>query len=233
MDEGNKAVKIIEKYPREFKELDINKLCENDWNPNTQNELVYKSIKGSIEKHGLLMFPVVRDYVGQYQIIDGEHKWKACKELGYTTIKALVLGDSEHEVSDDDAMALTELLNTRGEDDPIKQAKLIRELQKQNPSQLSLFPYTEKELENKVKLIDFDFSKYDKQEVVEVKRERTLAFALSNAEYDLCRHALSLTKKPQTEGLMVIIKEYLQLREDISKWNGEREEPKAEEGVKE
>ena len=143
---------IIAKYGASFEELKIDDVIPNKWNPNQQSDIVFSSVKKSIEKHGLLQFPVVRRYVGQYQIIDGEHKTKACRELGYKTIKALVLGTDENEVTDDDAMTLTELLNTRGMDDPIKQAQLIREIQKQNPNQLALFPYTEKELQNKKKM---------------------------------------------------------------------------------
>jgi ParB family chromosome partitioning protein len=220
----NKEKEIIAKYSAEFKELNINSIVKNPWNPNIQSDIVFNSVKKSIEKHGLLQFPVVRRYVGQYQIIDGEHKWRACKELGYQTIKALVLGTDENEVTDDDAMTLTELLNTRGMDDPIKQAQLIREIQKQNPNQLPLLPYTDKELKNKIDLIEFDFSKYDKEEKVEIKRNRTMIFALSEEEYEIMKHSLSLVGKAQTESIMTIIRDYLEVREDISKWKDKKEE---------
>jgi len=206
----------INKFPTKVIEVGINELVPNKWNPNVQSEKIHESVKKSIERYGMINNLLVREYVGQYQIIAGEHRWRICKELGYTTLKVDNLG----EIKDDDAKALTELLNTSGEDDPIKQAKLFRELQQNH---LSLFPLTNEEIENKKKLIDFDFSKYEKEEVVEEKRNRVMAFPLSEAEYEIVRHALSLTKKDQTAGLMMIVKEYLEIREEIMRYNTEKQ----------
>lgn len=198
----------MEKYNSKTIEVKVSDIQENPWNPNRQSKAIFESIKKSVEKYGMLSNILVREYIGQYQIISGAHRWRACKELGYTTLKVENLG----ELSDEDAKVLTELMNVAGENDPLVEAKLWEDIQSNN---YSLFPLTEKEIENKKSLLKFDFSKYEKEEVVEIERNRTIIFALSEQEYEVVKHCLGLTKKSQTEALMEIAKEYVQIREGM------------------
>ena len=153
--------KILEKYPKRVEVLDIKLLVPNPWNPNIQDPLIFQSLKKSIERYGWLYFPVVRQYVGQFQIIDGEHRYKAAKQLNFDNIQCLILGDDSLEVSEEDAKVLTQLLNTRGQDDILKRAELFKSLKDSKQEDLfGLLPITKKQIEEELKLLEFDFSQF-------------------------------------------------------------------------
>lgn len=216
--------KIMAKYSREYKTIPVKELYPNPWNPNVQKDSTFRSVKASIERFGFLNPITVRSYVPAYQIIDGEHRMRAAVELGFTELPCIVLGNEEVEVTNADAMTLTKLLNTSGAHDAVKEGKLFEEIKKLDQGNLGLFEETDKEIINKIALINFDFSKYEKEEKIDENRVRTLAFALTPEEYEIVSHALQLTKKDHSHGLILIIKEYLTLREDISRWEGKKKE---------
>lgn len=99
---------------------------ENSWNPQQMSPGMMEREKRSIRDHGFIV-PIIVRTVGKnsYEIIDGEHRFKAVKEIGYTTIKAIDLG----EIQDHVAKALTLKLNDlRGAADEDKKAILVQEL---------------------------------------------------------------------------------------------------------
>lgn len=96
--------------PRKVK---VAQVRANDWNykPMTEEELA-KEI-ASIRKHGFVVPTVVRSAVpgkgplGFYEILDGEHRWRALQALGVKEIHVMDLG----EASDVEAKELTVVLN--------------------------------------------------------------------------------------------------------------------------
>lgn len=160
--ETQKIQEILDKYPQRLISVKVSDLVQNPWNPNQQQPIIYESLKKSILKYGWIQYPVVREYVGQYQIIDGEHRCKAAKELNIETVKVLVLGDDIIEVTDSDAMLLTQLLNTRGQDDVLRRAELLKKIKDSKQEDLfGLMPMTIKEIESQLELLNFDFSQYE------------------------------------------------------------------------
>ena len=181
---------LLSKYLNEIQEVDVKLIFPNDWNPNEQPEIVYQSLKKSIQQYGWLQYPVLREYVANFQIIDGEHRVKAAKELGLEKVKCLVLGTLENPVSKEDAMILTQLLNTRGQDDVLKRAALWKELKTSGQQDLfSMLPLELKQVEEELKLLDFDFSQYEPIEVEEddVKRLQDIIKATISLEKQLRR----------------------------------------------
>ena len=153
---------ILDKYPKEVKDIKIKDIVPNQWNPNEQQDIVFNSLKKSIEKYGWLQFPVVREIPGQYEVIDGEHRYKAAKELNLETIKCLVLGNDDNFVKEEDAKILTQLLNNRGQDNILKRAELLKSLKESNQQDLfGLLSMTQEEIDENLKLLDFDFSQYE------------------------------------------------------------------------
>lgn len=189
----------------------IDDVVPNGFNPNQMSKELFEKEVNSIKELGLMGSILVRDYAGCYQILDGEHRWRACKDLGYTQIQVENLG----EIDDNQAKMLTILLNNlRGKDDIEKRAKLFEEL---NKGQLQLLPFTEEEIENEKALFKFDFSQYDKQEVIPDRIvNNTLCFGLSKEERDLwdktIQYAKDKEKKTDIQWLMRAINEYLELR---------------------
>jgi ParB/RepB/Spo0J family partition protein len=87
--------------------VDINKCFPNVWNPNEMDEFMYEKEKNSILTFGFLDPITVREIPEGYEIIDGEQRWNAAKDLGYTVISVNNLGN----LSDSVAKQLTVIMN--------------------------------------------------------------------------------------------------------------------------
>jgi ParB-like chromosome segregation protein Spo0J len=89
--------------------VDIGLVKPNSWNPKDRIEeseevrRMYESIRDEIEKKGLFEAITVRKIEGGYEILDGYHRWRACKELGFEEIRINNLG----KVDDKLARAIT------------------------------------------------------------------------------------------------------------------------------
>lgn len=123
----------------------------NPWNPNRMPDEYYEKLKNGIkrtlEEAGKVPPIVVRPNKdrGCYEIVDGEHRWKAFKDLGIEKIPVFSM-----KVSDQTARILTQTLNyLRGEPEGELLSKNIIELLEQGValSELEeLLPLTSDEL---------------------------------------------------------------------------------------
>lgn len=137
----------------------IDRVIPNAWNPNSMSKQVFDKQKNSLVELGLMGSILVRRINhtnADYEILDGEHRFKASKELQYTEIPVEVI---TKDVSDKEAKLLTILLNNlHGEDDIFKRAEILKSL---DSGQLQLLPFTAEEIENEKKFVDFDFGQYE------------------------------------------------------------------------
>lgn len=167
------------KYTTKKITVSIIEVHPNPWNPNVQSKEMFEKTKNSLKEMGTLGTILCRKVGIIYQILDGEHRWLGKKENGDTEISIEVI---EQEVSDNDAKLLTILLNNiKGNDDVLKRAEILKEL---NKGQLSLLPFNEEEIKNELELLDFDFSQYDEEESVKPK-DRTIALAVPEEVFQL------------------------------------------------
>lgn len=159
-------------YPIEDLEVDIMQVCPNPWNPNRQTQQVFEKLKKTLREVGFVQPVLVRkkkdDYspIQLYEIIDGYHRYEACKELGWKKIRIWAMLD---DIDDQTAKMLTLIMNnTRGEDDIMKRAKLLTEI---NSGQLQLLPFDKKEIDFEQKLLEFDFSKFERVKIDEKEKD--------------------------------------------------------------
>ena len=156
----------------------------NPWNPNTQSKEMFEKGVNSVKELGLLGAITVRETgldmngVMWYQILDGEHRWKYCNELGYTEIDVENIGI----ITDQQAQFLTvHLNNLKGKDDLEKRAKIFEAL---DAGQLSMLPFTGEQIENEKALFKFDFGKFKNDEVLaDRKPNRNFIIPLTEDEY--------------------------------------------------
>jgi len=89
----------------------------------TFNDEQFEELKASIKTHGFTVPILVRPTEdGKYELIDGEHRIQAAKELGYTKIPACII-----EADDKKATLLNVLSNTaRGTQNPMDVAEALR-----------------------------------------------------------------------------------------------------------
>ena len=156
--------------------VDITRLVPNSYNPNEQSSFIYLREKRSIEKFGFVMPVLVREVGDKLEIVDGEHRRNAMRELHAEGVEIFTTPDHSHKlpkgkiniknmgvISDTDAKSLTLLLNDlRGESDTIKKADLIKGLADEIDfaDLAELLPYPEDELKNLIELADFDWEDY-------------------------------------------------------------------------
>ena len=104
----------------------VSQLVPNPWNPNVMTEEDLQKEMASISEFGFVDPMTVR-WMGSedvYQIIDGEHRWKAAKRLGLESVPCIIL-----EATDEVAEQLTIVLNDlRGRPNEEKLAALVRDL---------------------------------------------------------------------------------------------------------
>ena len=161
----------MNKFPTVKKLVKIEDIFPNKWNPNIQsNDMFQKEIE-SIKKFGFVQPILVREKDDIHEIIDGYHRWLACKELKFEEIPVECIG----EISESVAKILTiNLNNLRGQDDILKRAEILKTL---SAGQLTLLPFDEEQIKSEIKLLDFDFSQFNNddttsEEKLEVPIER-------------------------------------------------------------
>lgn len=107
-------------------EVDINSIIPNPWNTNQVSPPNMDKLKNSIVKLGSFKPLIVRELDDKYEILGGEHRWLALKELGKSTVQVYNLGI----IDDIKAKQISILDNERyGEDDAIGLDKLLQEIQ--------------------------------------------------------------------------------------------------------
>jgi len=100
-------------------------ILPNPWNPNKMTADMYAKALESIQTYGFVDPLLVREHDdGLFQIIDGEHRFRAGSDLGMTDFPCIVL-----DVDDATAKKLTIVMNElHGQADPHKMGDLLAEL---------------------------------------------------------------------------------------------------------
>jgi len=155
----------------EMKYLRASDMFPNPWNPNKMDDETFRKEVESIREFGFVDPVTVRKIGDRYEIIDGEHRWKAAIELGLIWLPAIVLV-----VTDDVAEQLTIVLNDlRGKPNEEKLAALVRDLSTRR-SMLDLervLPYKRERLAEMIaeRKADFDWDALKRPKVEEKQEE--------------------------------------------------------------
>ena len=108
----------------EIVKMPVDGLRPNPWNPRTMGKREMDALRSSIRRYGLVQPIVARPSGAQYEIIGGEHRWKAAASIGLTDVPCIVLS-----LDDAEAKLLSQALNEiAGSDDPEKRASLIADI---------------------------------------------------------------------------------------------------------
>lgn len=160
-----------------------------------------EAIAESLNEYGQVLPIIVRPHPeieGEYQIIDGEHRFNISKQ----SICCNII-----DANDVTAKKLTIVMNeTRGEADKIELASLLAELSKETDDLLTALPYSQDELNELVKLADVDWDQFNNEfspdeesldEGFQDSDENKLSIILSSEGMDLlsqCKDLLSQEK---------------------------------------
>jgi len=107
------------------REIDVNRISPNPYQPRKYfNEKAIKELSESIKKHGLLQPIIVVEKDNDYMLLAGERRFRATKEAGFDTIRAIVA-----DIESENLRELAIIENIQREDlNPIELAVAYKEL---------------------------------------------------------------------------------------------------------
>lgn len=128
----------------------------------------YAKLIESIKRFGFTDPVTVRALNGHFQMIDGEHRWRAARDLGLMGIDYMDVSP----ISDKEAIALGITLNElKGRHDARELGELLKDLlEGSDPDEvLQGLPFTEDALKGLVGLKSFDWSQFDNAQRAETE----------------------------------------------------------------
>lgn len=159
---------MIENYT----ELDIKRLVKASWNYKKDDDERKEKLKANIKRNGQIENLIVRPLdTGFYEVVNGNHRYDAMVELGFETVVCYDLGT----ISDQKAMRIAvETNETKFDTDHMRLAETIKEIltEFEAPDLAETMPYSEKDIENYGKLLDFDWEQFNKPPDIEYKDGR-------------------------------------------------------------
>jgi len=151
--------------------VDINKVKPNTWNPkenieeSSENKARYEEIRNEIKKKGLFEAITVRELNNEYEILDGFHRWTACKELGFKEIRINNLG----KIDDKLARAITLIKEQKRVPlSELKTAEVVGWFSEQGIDEdetKDLLGYSDETFDEYSKLFEFDWDEYKESEI--------------------------------------------------------------------
>jgi hypothetical protein len=192
-----------------FVEIRTHLLEKAPWNYKTDDEDKKNKLKGNLRQNGVLENIVVREMPnGKYEVVNGNHRLDAIRELSIEVVPAYNLGV----VSEKKAKRIAiELNETHFDPDSLKLAGVIKELvDEYSIDDLEeTMPYNKQEIEDYQKLLDFDWGQYGEGEGKDEKglpEVRELKFNLPESVYALwsewknrciTEHGIHTTNEPK------------------------------------
>lgn len=158
-----------------FVEVSLDNLVECDWNYKKisvdesdpyydREEHLMNALEENFKRNGQIENIIIRKLeTGFYEVVNGNHRLKVAKRLGWNTLMCYNLG----EVSQAYAMRVAiETNETKFKSDELKLAERLREVEAEFgfDDMLDTMPYTDDELDKFDKLLNFDWDDLQDQE---------------------------------------------------------------------
>lgn len=107
----------------EIQMIETDLIKPNEYNPNSMNEDQFAMLVADFEENGFVGQPIIIN--SNNEIIDGEHRWRVARHLGYEKVPVVVFNPKD----EDHQKMLTIGWNAkRGENSPLKLAEIITDL---------------------------------------------------------------------------------------------------------
>ena len=204
----------------EITSIRISLIAPNGYNPNVVGADVLTKLRSEIADRGMCEPILVRIKGDGYEIIDGEHRWHICKELGWQEIPCII-----QDYDDKEAKIKTLQLNyMRGSAVPIKLAYLIYDLNKEIKLEdlVKRLPYEEVQLMDSLELLKLpeDLDKTVEAQALAEEEELpvVLSFVLYKRQLEVVEKAINIalqtlpkdTKNLKAMALEAICAQYLE-----------------------
>jgi ParB family chromosome partitioning protein len=178
----------------DIKLIKIDQIFPNNYNPNVVSEDILAKLRAEISQKGLCEPIILRRKGNGYEIVDGEHRWRVCQELGWEEIPCII-----QDYDDNEAKIKTLQLNyMRGSAVPVKLASLIHELSKEIKLEdlAKRLPYEEPQMLNNLELLKLpeDFSKAIEEQAKKEADElpSVISFVLYKNQLEVVEKAIKI-----------------------------------------
>lgn len=191
----------------------IDSVQPNDWNPKDKDTQEYQTVRRSLELKGQRQPVYVRKVGKVFQIIDGEQRWTAAKDLGW---KSILIYDATG-LSDQEAQELTLWFEVQVPFNHLKVAKMVSGMFK--TYDMPQVPYTDLQVVEFQKMADFDFSQYNSHNTEDNSQgnenDSTMALKLTHSDWEVISQAIRQVKESHkiesdSEALRIICEDYMQ-----------------------
>ena len=179
--------------------IELNRIQPNSYNPNVVPAEILAKLRAEIAQKGLCEPIIVRSSGNGYIIVDGEHRWQVCKELGFKEIPCIV-----QDYSDTESKIKSLQLNyLRGSAVPIKLASLIHDLNREMTLKelARRLPYDEPQMMDTLELLKLPENYGSKLEEQALKEEAELPSVISFVVYKNQLEAIEEAIKTATRDL--------------------------------
>lgn len=124
-DKGHRAIEVLSKRLERLniEYVPVDSLRPNSYNPNRQSEHDFELLKSSMETDGITQPVIVQK--GTSVIVDGEHRWRAARALGYTEIPVVFVEMDEQQMK----VSTLRHNRARGSEDIELTASILRDLE--------------------------------------------------------------------------------------------------------
>lgn len=149
-----------------YKILKLDQLVKAEWNYKKEDHNLTEKLKNNLKRNGQVENIIVRQLeTGFYEVVNGNHRYDAMKQLGYQDI--IVCDKSPMTLSEAKRVAI-ESNETRFESDEVELAKVIKDISVEEWFDIDSFsqttPFSKEEVENFINLTDFDWDQYSQQD---------------------------------------------------------------------
>lgn len=153
------AVDVLKNYH----DIEVTSLIAADWNYKEDDAELQKSLEANIKANGQIENIIVRQVKGGvWEVVNGNHRLQAFRNLGYETAICYDLGPVSLEAA---KLVAVETNETRFMSDKLKLAQRIAELTgKFSSKELSVtMPFSEQEIDNTKQILNFDWTDKSKR----------------------------------------------------------------------
>lgn len=186
----------------DIKNISIDQIVPNTYNPNIVPEAILAKLRAEIRQKGLTQPITVRSRDNVYEIIDGQHRWQVCKELGWREMPCIVADFDEKEAK----IKTLQLNYLRGSAVPIKLASLIHSLNREITLEdlAKRLPYEEVQMMDSLELLKLpdDFGKELEEQALREEAElpSVISFVLYRNQLKAVDEAMKTAIKDLPEG---------------------------------